>query len=171
MGKQTAVNEFQTNAFAGMKADLSPSSVDSRVNEEGATELPFGVMVFEGSTDPEGGMLQIAAQADEPAGVLLHSHAYLKDQELGATGLKPNVVGGVLKKGVVWVQVEEAVTPASTVRYRTSGGNGPGTFRTSAVVTNTVNISQFARYLSSAAANGLAKLEIDMTNRALRSND
>ncbi len=166
---QTTVNDTQSVAlFEGALADSSRPECESRVNEEASAEIPFGVMVAEGSADKQKGALNLSAQADKLAGVVTHSHAYNKDNELGATGLKPDVVMTVLRRGVVWVKVEESVTPDSPVRVRAvaTGSEVPGAFRTSQDLTDTIDISSFARYLGSASAGGLVKLWIDMLDRA-----
>lgn len=168
---QTSVLDQHAVAFAGMLVSSQNNDVQSYVSEEASAEIPFGVMVKQGTADDQ--TLLISAQADVPVGIVVHSHAYAKDEELGSTGLKPEVEISVLKRGVIWVTVEEAVTPASVVRYRAvvSGVEVAGAFRDTADSTDTIACTTFARYLTSADADGLAQLEIDMTGRGGRTSD
>ena len=158
-------------AIEGQLVDSYPHEISSYVSEEASDEIPFGVMVKQGTGDAQA--LKLAAQADVPIGVVVHSHAYAKDTELGSTGLKPKVTLGVLTRGRIWVKVEEAVTPASVVRYRAiaAGAEVAGAFRDTADANDTVACTNFARYITSAAASGLAILEIDMSGRGSRTSD
>lgn len=166
---QTSVAQSAAGAFAGLLVDSSPSEVRSYVSEESSAEIPFGVMVCQGTADNGAKLLNTsaAAMAKAMVGIVLHSHGYAKDNELGDDGLKPKVIMRVLHKGVAWVQVEEAVTPASAVKVRAvaTGEEVPGAFRdTPDGTTDCVDISAFARYLTSAGAGGFAQIAIDMTD-------
>jgi len=170
--QQTSVDDRQAVAFAGVYEKNAPGTdIASYANGEASAEIPFGVMVAH-DTDPNEVDL-FTDQNDVPAGIAVHSHAYAKDQELGDTGLKPNAIVQVLRKGRVWVTTEDLANPDAPVRYRaTATGNGPGAFRSADPTgTDTVDISSFARWRSTTAAPGLALLEIDMTMAALRAND
>lgn len=163
---QTSVAESMTAAFAGMVADSSPNKdVRSYVSEEASAEIPFGVMVGQGTLDDQ--CLLLAAITDKMIGVVVHSHAYAKDVELGTTGIKPKMTVGVMKKGVVWVYVEEAVTPASTVLCRAvaAGAEKAGAFRDTADASDLIDCSSFARFLSSTTGAGIALLEFDVAMR------
>jgi len=162
---QSTWSSDPANAYAGLLSQIKPHETESYIQAEASAEMPFGRMVAKGTNDQDAVLM--AAQADLPIGIVVHSHNYQKPTELGDTGLKPGAMVRVLTKGVIWVQVTEAVTPASAVRYDEAGG----TFGDSAVVDETVDISDFARYLGSAGANEFVELEIDMTNRNLRTSD
>ena len=173
---QTSVAESMTAAFAGMLADTGPNNdVLSYVNED-TTAIPFGSMVGQGTLPNQ--ILNLAAISDEMVGIAVHSHAYDQASELALrTPVSDLVYGvarygtvGVLRKGRIWVYVEEAVTPASSVLVRCvlSGGSPetetPGVFRDTADASDDFDCSAFARYLSTTTAAGLVLLEIDMTN-------
>jgi hypothetical protein len=72
----------------------------------------------------------------------------------------------VLRKGRIWILVEDAVTPASGVFVRhTQGANAlhtPGRFRGADVSAEVDEITQGARWLTSADAGALAVLSIDV---------
>lgn len=165
----TAVSQSTAGVFAGMLADAKDVEVDSFVSEEASAEIPFGVMVQQGTAD--NGALKLAtssaSMAGKLVGVVVHSHAYAKDTELGSTGLKPKTTLKVLTRGRIWVQVEEAVTPLSPVKVRAvaTGGEVAGAFRDTADSTDCVDISKFARYLTTAGAAGFAILDLDMSGR------
>lgn len=156
-----------TNAYAGMVGDSSMvKQIDSFISEESSAEMAFGIMVGQGTAD--NGCLLLATVNDNLIGVTVHSHRYAKDQELGDTGLLPEATVQVMSQGRIWVQVEEAVTPASGVHVRAvaTGNEVAGAFRDTQDGTDTIDISGFAKYLTSAGANGFALLEFDMRNRS-----
>lgn len=163
---QTSVGTSLTTAIQGMKADASrDENVRSYVSEESSAEIPFGVMVAQGSAVD--GALKLAATSDKLIGVVVFDQAYAKDTELGDTGLKPKVTLGVMTRGRIWVPVEEAVTPASAVLVRAvaSGNEVAGAFRDTADSSDCIDISAWARYLSSTSGAGLVLLEFDVNNR------
>lgn len=163
----SAASSAMTVAIAGSLYDLADNTVSSYTNGEASAEIPFGVMVCQGATDGAALKLNTSAAAMDGilAGVVLHSNAYNKTNELGTTGIKAGVIMNVCTKGRVWVTVEEAVTPASTVKVRAvvAGAEVAGAFRDTADSTDCVDISRCARYLTSAGAGELAVLEFDLT--------
>lgn len=70
----------------------------------------------------------------------------------------------VMKQGSIWVEVEEAVTPADDVFCRFdvgAGGSELGIFRTDADTATAFQVTQ-ARWKTSAGANEYAELEINI---------
>lgn len=162
---QTSVSLRPLRGFAGMLSDTTMlKDVRSYVNAEVSAELPFGIMVKQGATD-DACLLPTAITG--LLGIVVHSHAYEKDVELGDTGLKPTITVGVLGVGRVWVTVDEAVAPGNAVRVRiTAAGGGQGTFRKTAGAGLTVDISAWARWRTSTTGAGIAELELDATSAA-----
>lgn len=163
---QTSVATKMTRAFAGMVADSSrDTNVRSYVSEEASAEIPFGVFVKQGTGDDQ--CLKLTAVTDKLIGVVVHSHAYAKDQELGDTGLKPKVTVGVMSRGRIWMPVEEAVTPASPVRVRciAVGNEVAGALRDTADASDDVAITTWARFLTSTTGAGIVLLEFDVNNQ------
>lgn len=164
---QTAVAATMTRAFAGMLSDSSRiKDVRSYVNAEASANMIPGRMVKQGATD-DACLLPTAATV--LLGVVVHSHAYARDIETDdlTGGIKPKMTVGVLNKGRIWVEVDEAVAPGNAVRVRiTSAGGGQGTFRKTAGAGLTVNLSAFATWRTSTTGAGIAELEIDMTSAA-----
>ncbi len=162
---QTTFDVVQAVAFAGMKGDATFDRVDSFINEESAAEMEFGIMLQQGTLSNDA--LIPTGITNDLIGVLLHSHAYANDTEIGTTGVKPNVTLNVMSQGRCWVTTEETVTPASNVLVRCVTGTGTvmGRFRDTADGVTCLDISAYARYLSSTSGAGVALLEIDITNR------
>jgi len=169
--QQTSVDDAQVVAFAGKVETSGITDIRSFVNGEATAEIPFGRMVAHDTADNEVDMM--ASNADVPAGIAVHSHAYAKDDELGDTGIKPNMVVSVLRRGRVWVNTEDLAGYDDAVRYRcTASGDGAGEFLSADPTgTDTVDISKFARWLSVRSDAGLALLEIDMIGAIHRAND
>ncbi len=165
---QTSVAAMQPG-FPGLIADVQlAKTTASRVNE-GSAEMRFGIYVTEGTG--ANGCAIIDAQADVAlgAGIVVHSHAYAKPDELGDSGLKQYVSVGVLVKGCIWVLTEgTAPTKTDHVRVRAiaTGGEVAGAFRVAVDSTDTVDITAFARWTGRTGTN-CAELDFDLTNRAL----
>ncbi len=168
---QSSVTEM-SEAVAGLLADNSlTKDCLPGTSEESSAEIPFGVMVCQGTED-DGVLLlhtSAAAMATKLKGVSVFGQGYAKNTELGDTGFKPKCTFDVLNKGRVYVLVEEAVAPGDAVRVRAvaAGLEVKGAFRTTADSTDCVDISAFAKWIRGAAEDGLAVVEIDMTSSAL----
>lgn len=160
---QTSVSSSLTKAFAGMKGDSRKDGHDrSFVNAEASAEIPFGVAVAHGSTD-EAAILPADANS-KLAGVVVHSHAYDKRVDFGTTGLKPKVSLSVMRKGSIWVQVEETVAPGEPVfaRHTASGGNTTkGLFRNDADSATCTQLGN-SKFLTAATAGNLALVDVDV---------
>jgi hypothetical protein len=156
---QTSYATAQSAAFPGMLADSTAKQTESFFNAEASAEIPFGVMVKQGTGDFTCNLL--AAITDNIVGISHHSHTY----EYGTTGggVVPKDPVNVLTKGRVWVTVEDACTPASTVFTRAvaTGAEVKGAFRATADGTDTIQLYG-ARFITSAGAGGLAMLEFDL---------
>jgi hypothetical protein len=161
---QTAVDNMAPY-LAGQLADSGRNDVLSKTSEEASAEIPYGVMVAQGTADD--GVVLLAATTDVLVGVSVLSHDYAVGVEVGDTGYKPKTTFGVLNVGRIAVLVEEAVTPASSVYVRAvaAGAEVKGAFRDTADGTDTIDISSFARYVTSAGAGEIAIVDIDMRNR------
>lgn len=168
---QTSVSVNAAAAFAGLIGDAGDDAyVRSYVNGEASAEIPYGVfVVIDSSEDHEADLP--TADTDLPCGVVLHSHAYAKDNELGTTGLKPDVTMSVLQRGRVWVATEDAVDPGDAVRIRKVAGGSEqlGAFRAAADGTDTM-VATNARWLTSTSGAGFALLEFDVNGMTLTSD-
>jgi hypothetical protein len=168
----------QAVAFAGLMADITDGyERDTMLNGEASAEIPFGAFVVEnaamtaGATPATRGTPAIAklpaASTDDFAngGVVLHSHEYDKRLDLGTTGVLPTRQLSVLKRGRVWMQVEQAVvkTDPVFVRYTVNGaGTALGQVRKDDDTAKALRIYG-ARFVTETTGAGLVQVEIDMS--------
>lgn len=181
---QTSVDSPMSIGVAGQLADeytASNGDIGYGTNEEAATNIPFGVMVKEGTTADRIKLPTTAA--DVLAGILIHEYAYdvttqLADATVNTnaqSAILPNIGGALLKRGRVLVIPEADGTDADGVHMRivASGGNTQlGSFTPTAEVGKTVNLSSLARWRNGGPKAGQPSvLEIDLTNAALVAAD
>lgn len=171
--QQTSVAAKMIVAYPGLIVDTSfRKDVTSAVSEEASAEIAFGRMVKKGTADS--GALIPTANTNLMLGIVVHSHAYEKDQELGDTGLKPKITLGLMRHGRIFVEVSEDVTPTDAVRLScdTHSSAVPGVFCKTADAGHTLNLTPLARWVSSSfaytppggSATKVAELEVDLTN-------
>ncbi len=171
---QTSVSVTPTLGKAGLIADMNPNNdVRSYVNGESSAEIPFGVMVAQGTADEEARLCTTGDTSPLFVGVHVYNPSAPKPYVLGDTGIKINMSMGVMQKGVIWVPVEEAVTPASAVLVRiiAEGSEVAGAFRDTADASDCIDISAWARFVSSTTGAGLAQLQFDVTMRKEKAGD
>lgn len=140
-------------AFEGMLGDVNNMDALSRVIE--GSNVLFGKAVTFGTNDNQ--CKALSAISEKVAGVVIHKHV-----EEGILLEKEAV--SLLRKGRIYVKVEEAVSPGDQVHVRAvvSGQEEAGSFRASADGTDTINISSKAEYLSSAEAGEFALVDINL---------
>jgi len=162
---QTSVTTRQPVSVAGMPGDEAGGlyEYESGHNQNASASLFFGRMAAAGSeTD---GAQTLAATSDRLKGVLVLSQNYDPNTDLASDGgIAPDVHGSFMRRGRVWVEVEEAVTPASVVRVRVvADTEGPvGRFADTADTGKTV-VLKSARFLGTTTAAGqLVLVEFDL---------
>jgi hypothetical protein len=167
---QTSVTTAPKVGTPGEPADLYTAHngmVTSGTSEEASAEIAFGLMVKAGTGDY--GVLKLTAVTNKLAGITVRAHDF-GDLELGDTGVKPGATFGIARKGRWFVRIEENVTPASDVRVRAvvTGNEVAGIFRATADSTDCIDLTALAKWVRTAlAADGVAELEIDLTNADL----
>lgn len=165
---QTTITR-QAIAVPGLLADNTlTKDCLTATSEESSAQIPFGVMVGRGSADD--GVLKLATTSDVLAGVVVFGQSYDHGTELGSTGFLPKTTFNILNEGRIYVQVEENVTPASRVFVRAvaTGLEVAGAFRDTQDGSDCIEITDYARYLTTTLAGGLAVLDISMrTSRAV----
>lgn len=124
---QTSYAQNPARARAGHRYDSRQADLVSATNEDTTNALLFGSMLREGAN--EGGARLLSAAGQKMLGVALHFH---EDPDL--TGLEVDAVGPVLKKGAVWVRVEETIAKGDRVfvRHTATGAEKAGDFRNDA---------------------------------------
>lgn len=143
---QLTYSQTQPVAFAGMLADATLGTVDSFLAE---TVLGFGVPVIRGTNkERQAKAVSAAGDAAKVIGVTVHDQCH----EQSAYNVKDAV--NVLTAGRVWVKVAATVV----------AGDLAGTSETATPAWGKVDATYLAvtnaKFISSAAANGFAILEI-----------
>jgi hypothetical protein len=164
---QTAYTATMTAAFVGMIADITESEIETYANGEASAEIGFGFGVKQktGAGTDEQAILP-TAQGDALVGVVTHSHAYAVGgnlPELGTVGIKPLVPMNVMREGRVWVQLQSGVSVSKGDRAHYNWNDK--TWRNSASGTDTIDCTAQAVFRSTAAAGGIALLEVDFINK------
>jgi len=160
---QSTYNTDPDVAFPGMALDNGPRDVVSFTNEEAADALLGGLMVVQG-TEADDALLP-AATGDDPLGIVMHNHSLdfdLADGEVVAV----DGLGAALKKGRIWVRVEEAIALGDDVYFRhtAAGAEQAGEFRTDADGGDADQLTNARWAGPSATYNGvlLAPLELNL---------
>jgi hypothetical protein len=149
---------------SGQLADNHPHVIDSCRNNEASAEIAFGYAVCWDTEDQD--VLLPAAETDLVRGIFLHSHSYQVGEQLGDDGILPGEMMNVLRKGRVLVTAEDSVAPGDRLWVRcTTGGAGEiiGGLTNADEGTETIDCTKQGQWLTTAAAGGLAWLEVDFT--------
>lgn len=169
MSVQTSYGTTMTAAIEGALADNGAHDVKPMYNEEASAEIAFGRAVKFG-TNANGALLP-AAESDVIAGIVLHSNAYTtgtSTSDLGTTGLRPDATLSVLRKGRVWVTVEDGCVVGDRLWIRAVGSTPPeylGGVNSADDSTDMVDCTKQGVFLTACSAGGLAILEVDFTNK------
>ena len=162
---QLAYSVNMAVAQAGAKYDISPMQ-DVMSKHNPVDEILLGVAVVKSSEDDDAIKLPAASTDITVAGRCLG--VAIRKMDMASALSSPSVYPvkssvPVMKKGRVWVKVEEAVAPNDPVYVRFAAGTGTqkGAFRASAD-TATAALLAGAKYLTTAAADGLAVIELDL---------
>lgn len=163
---QTSYSINQLTAFAGQLGDIGPHDIGTFTNSVLAS-VPFGVAVSMDPTSGDGHFKLPAASGDLVRNLLLGvTSATQAIENLGSGGgYKINAAVGVLKKGRVWVQVEEAVVAGDPVFVRIAAGAGGtqlGAFRKTADTASASQVLEGMQYLTSASALGFVLLQVNL---------
>lgn len=159
---QTSYAVDMSPAAAGMVADSGV--MDVMTGENVAEAIPFGLFVSRDTAGDHRIKLPAAAaditDVKKARGVAMNQQA-IESSASGDPQYPIKSAVPVLKKGRIWVKVEEAVAPTDTVSIRhAAGGNGVGSFCKTADGSRALLAG--AKYLTTAAANGLAVVEMDL---------
>lgn len=160
---QTSMSIAPDLGFRGLIADSGGDTfLVSRANEN-ASAQGFGIGVIAG-TDPEK-QFNIFSGAGTLLGVLAHKHGFANQGLADPEALEQNEMGSIMRRGRIWVRVEEAVTAHTSDVYvrHTAGGGGSeiGAFRTDADTASAQQVTN-ATWLTSTSGAGIAMLEINL---------
>lgn len=176
---QTAYNSFPPDPRAGSLADLNESIIVTRYSD---ANLPFGrLVVLDASTTDSKQMVKVklpAAATDvyntdnyqKVEGVVVTTQAQQSEYGLAPVSALPEYLAGqpinVIRHGIVWVYVEEAVTPADQPFVRHTAGTAgyagtlPGNFNKGTDSGNSVSLGANARFMQSTSGAGLVPIMI-----------
>lgn len=119
----------QSRAYAGMKADIREGDVvETYIQGEASAEMPFGAVIAEGTASttvgtPDDALLMVNGSS-VVAGVVLHSHNYDRESQVGTVGVKPDNVLSVMRRGRVYAILEGTCTKGGQVFVRHTAGAG-----------------------------------------------
>lgn len=163
---QTSYGQKPAVGFPGMVADSGDRHVKSRVNP--SVVIPYGLGVTKGTDDDHVKLPTTSAEALKCQGVAIADFA----TEQIANGSDPafpvKSAVPVLSKGRVWVKVEIAVVAGDQATVRFADGNSSrtqkGAFGNTVDQVASANTAELinARYETSAAAGGLAILDLNL---------
>jgi hypothetical protein len=169
---------MQTTVLAEMKIgipgqlatehDERTADIVTRTSEEASASIPFGVFVQKGTDD--GDVKKLTATTNKLIGIVVWEANFAPVYQVDSVGLKPGVTMSILRKGKIIVVPEtDVVAHTSEVHVRAivAGSEVAGAVRATADSTDTIDITAFATWLTSATAGNPAVLEIDMANAAL----
>lgn len=178
MAVQTSYTVAPAAAYAGMLADDTDNDIMTLKNAEASASMPFGIVVaFKTSSPASDKDTILPASGGKLAGIVVHSHDYertftLPDGttagELDSTGLKVGTEMAVLWRGCVWVKVQQAVVPGDRLFVCHTANavyTAKGQVGNADESTNTIDATAIGRFISGAAAGGLAKLQVDFSQK------
>lgn len=176
---QTTYATAPAVAFAGLLADDSENDVMTMKNAD-TVSMPFGVPVAFKTAGPtsDRDSLMPNATTDKYVGILVHSHDFertftLPDGttagELDAVGVVAGAEIAVCWRGACWVKVQTAVAPGDRlfVAYNNTGATytAAGQVGNAAEGGHTNDLTNIARFTSTASAGGFAKLQFDFSQK------
>lgn len=132
---QTAYSVDPALAFRGLLGDPNDDKFAIPLSNGAAAAQGFGIMVKRDAVNPEDQFDIIAAAGDTPLGILVHTQAQQDPALADPLGVSLLEEASILRRGRIWVAVEEAVTTLNPVFYRhtAKGGNTEiGQFRSDA---------------------------------------
>lgn len=151
-------------ASNGQLANDQPAVIERWTNREGSAH-PFGVALTRHASVAKASE-EFDAVADVLIGLALRSHSHDTQNLSGADAIGDAEAFDLLRKGFVYVDVEESVADGDDAfaRFTSDGGDNTqlGTWRKS-VDSNRARRVLGATFRSAASAGGVALLEVDFT--------
>ncbi len=146
---QTTYTERIKNARKGQIANSTTCTVDTR-EVETDDGIGFGLACGQGTADD--GVVLGASTADEFAGISVKDVTRAPGDD---DQYEKGVNAAILTRGDIWVEVDEAVSAGDEVTFSSTTGE-----LSSAATSGTQFAVSGARWMTSAAANGLAVLRL-----------
>ena len=179
--------DYPTVTPVGYSGQLIGATEDHDIvmakNVEASASIAFGrAVVFKlSSPTTDYDVLLPAAETATVAGIVIYLNQYSRAftttditgasvtvGELDGTGLRPNTMMAILRRGTILVTVEDATLVGDRLWVRAVAGGDPeflGGIVNADDSTDTIDCTKQGVFLSSAAAGGLAMLSVDFTNK------
>lgn len=160
MSQTTAPLREMIAGQAGQMAEpFGPEDVRSVVNPTG--KLFFGRMAV---VSGDGLAAHPTSGSQVKLGVVMHSHATVSKEDGLDAGYAAKETANVIRKGYVWVVIEEDIAIGDAVFYRHAAGTGTklGAFRNDADTASCTALTNARWVKGGTAAQGIALLELDV---------
>lgn len=182
----TLQSDYPTVTPIGYSGQLIGATSDHAIttvkNAEVSASIGFGRAVVWKLSSPvtDLDVLFPAAQSDLVAGINIYLNEYARAftttditgasvtiGDLDGTGLRPNVIFAILRRGWILVTCDSgcAVGDRLFVRSTAAAGGAVGGLGNAADSTNMIDCTKQGQWLSSTVAGGLAKLSVDFVNK------
>lgn len=161
---QTTYSVDPALAFRGMLGDPNDDSFTIPLANGAAAAVGFGIAVRRDVTNPEDQFDVFSATGQDCVGILVHTQAQQDPTLADPLGVTLLEVASVMRRGRIWVRVEEAVAVGDPVFFRhTAGGGGSeiGAFRNDADTATCDQLTQ-AAWLQGSSGAGVALLEVNI---------
>lgn len=180
MNLQTSYGSTPAIGVAGqLEGSIDPDIIPLK-NVEASASIPFGSAVAFKTASPVTDLdaLLPAGSTDKLAGIVVYGNTYarqwtdsdgVKHGDLDSTGLVPGVIMNVLRAGKILVPCVTGCAPADRLYVCYAAGGATytvqGTLGNAAEASHTIDATTQGQWLSTAAANGLAWLQVDFLNK------
>ncbi len=156
---QSSVNTYMDVGLPGQLADIGPHDIVTKINTSGAA-IGFGLFVTKGSTDGSAVLPDATGEVTGKVGLGVTVRTL---HIVSGTGYADKGAMSVIKKGRVYVQVEDDVIAetAAFVRFVAGDGEQLGAFRSDADTADAVALPG-AKFVTDASAGGIAVLDLNL---------
>ena len=160
---QTSYSVDPALGFRGLLADPNTDSYMIPLANGAAAAQGFGIMVRRDATNPEDQFDIFSATGQTPVGILVHTQAQQNQALADPLGVSLLETASVLRRGRIWVVVEEAITVGDDVYFRHTAGTGSeiGAFRNDADTASCDQVTN-AQWLQGSTGAGIALLELNI---------
>jgi hypothetical protein len=131
---QTSYSVNPEVGYRGLLADPNRDAFIIPMANGAAAAQGFGIMVKRDATNPEEQFDIFSAAGQKPLGITVHTHAQEDPSLTDPAGIALLESASILRRGRIWVRVEEAITVGDPVYFRHTSGTGTeiGAFRNDA---------------------------------------
>ncbi len=172
MAIQTTYTTAPAVGFAGMKANNKPERRDTGKNTEASASMPFGAIVAQDPSSPtsDKDCNLPAATTAKLKGLVAFGNDFERTfttlsggvaGELDTVGVTVGAEFAVVEAGEYWVTCEDGCIPGDRLFVRISGGTLGAARSTDAGTSSCIDATNCGKWMSTALAGGVAKLQFD----------